>query len=81
MTQSPQLNQPNETPKEVNSPGFDLDSIPKPELSGHAWRQQGTQLICQSCPFTHMSFIPTDYQLYGIDDKGFPMIRKITVKS
>jgi hypothetical protein len=30
-----------------------------------------------SCPFTHATFIPVGYQLYGIDDDGKPMIRKI----
>lgn len=56
---------------------FDLGSIPQPQLSGHAWRQQGTQLVCESCPFTHSSYIPVDYQLYGIDDDGMPLIRKL----
>lgn len=56
---------------------FDVDSIPKPELAGHLWKQRGTQLTCESCPFTHTSYLPTDYQLYGIDKDGLPMIRKI----
>ena len=57
-----------------------LDELPKPELSGHQWLQMGTQLICQSCPFTHATYIEVGYQLYGIDDKGIPMIRKIEVR-
>jgi hypothetical protein len=56
---------------------FDLSFIPQPQLTGHAWRQQGTQLVCESCPFTHSSYIPVDYQLYGIDDNGMPQIRKL----
>jgi len=67
-------------PNQEASNGFDLNSIPKPELSGHAWRQQGTMLICQSCPFTHASHLPVGYQLYGIDERGYPLIRKVVVK-
>jgi hypothetical protein len=47
------------------------------ELAGHAWRQRGTELICESCPYTHASYIPPDKQLYGIDDRGLPMIRSV----
>jgi hypothetical protein len=54
-----------------------LDQLPQPELKGHAWRQRGTELICESCPFTHSSYIPPEYQLYGIDKDGMPMIRKL----
>lgn len=53
--------------------------IPQPQLTGHLWRQEGTQIICQSCPFKHASFIEPGYQLYGIDDAGMPMIRRIQV--
>jgi len=63
---------------------FDLSSFSRPDLTGHQWRQQGTMLICQSCTFTHTSAITdkdgnpaVDYQLYGIDDKGMPMFRKL----
>lgn len=56
---------------------FNLDDMPQPELAGHAWRQRGTELVCESCPFTHASYIPPDLQLYGIDDNGYPMIRKL----
>jgi hypothetical protein len=55
----------------------DLNQIPQPQLTGHSWRQQGTMIICQSCPFTHTSTIPIDYQLYGIDKEGMPLIRKL----
>lgn len=63
-------------PEEVSSQ-FDLASLPKPELSGHAWIQRGTMLVCQSCQFEHASFLEPGYQLYGIDPQGLPMIRKI----
>lgn len=59
---------------------INLDEMPKPELSGHQWLQLGTQLVCQSCPFKHATFIEPGYQLYGIDDKGIPMIRRIKVR-
>lgn len=59
----------------------DLNQIPKATLDGHMWRQEGTQLICQSCPFKHATFIEPGYQLYGIDDEGKPQIRKIVPSS
>ena len=59
----------------------DLEKLPKATLSGHMWRQEGTQLICQSCTFKHGTFIEPGYQLYGIDDNGSPMIRKISVNA
>jgi hypothetical protein len=72
-------NQPNEI-EESNELSISFDDLPQPELSGHAWRQQGTALICESCPFSHASFIPPEYQLYGINEKGEPMIRPIKVQ-
>jgi hypothetical protein len=72
---SKQSNQSSEPePKEVSS--YDLGQLPKPELTGHNWRQQGTQLICTSCPFEHASYLEPGYQLYGIDKQGLPLIRK-----
>lgn len=56
---------------------FDPKDIPAAELAGHAWRQRGTELICESCPFTHATYIPPDKQLYGIDERGYPMIRTV----
>lgn len=56
---------------------FNLEDFPEPELSGHLWRQEGNQLICQSCSFKHASFIEPGYQLYGITPDGLPMVRKI----
>lgn len=66
-------------PEEVSSE-FDLASLPKPELTGHGWVQRGTLLVCQSCEFEHGTHIDPGYQLYGIDEKGYPLIRKIDVK-
>lgn len=59
---------------------IDLDKLPEATLQGHMWRQEGTQLICQSCSFRHATFIEPGYQLYGIDDTGTPLVRKIVVK-
>lgn len=61
---------------EVEEHVLDMN-IPQPELNGHAWMQRGTQLICQSCPFTHASFLPPSHQLYGMSDDGTPLIRRI----
>lgn len=67
-----------ENKKEVISQ-IDLNEIPQPQLTGHAWVQRGTLLECRSCPFTHASYIPPGYQLHGIDDKGYPKIKKVDV--
>jgi hypothetical protein len=56
-----------------------LDDMPKAELAGHQWRQQGSLLICSSCPFSHSTHIGVDKQLFGIDANGLPMIRDIQV--
>lgn len=66
----------NELPKNEVLNELNLDEIPQPQLTGHMWRQEGTQLICQSCSFKHATFIPVGYQLYGIDKDGVPMVRK-----
>jgi hypothetical protein len=58
---------------------FDPSTIPEATLAGHNWRQRGTELVCDSCPFTHASYIPPGKQLYGINDQGLPMIRDIVV--
>lgn len=56
-----------------------LDELPKAELSGHQWLQLGNQLLCQSCSFSHATHITPGYQLYGIDERGIPMIRQIKI--
>lgn len=72
-------NEPNNLSNGVLN-GLDLSNLPQATLQGHMWRQEGTQLICQSCSFKHATFIEPGYQLYGLDEKGAPMIRKIEVK-
>jgi hypothetical protein len=54
---------------------LDLDALPRPEIAGHAWLQQGTLLMCKSCPFSHATTIPVGYQLYGVNEKGEPLLR------
>ncbi len=73
---SPQ-NDPNQEVEHEVINTFNLDDMPQAELTGHAWIQRGTELTCQSCPFRHASYIPPDYQLYGIDERGYPLIRKL----
>jgi hypothetical protein len=75
-----QSNQPNEAAQPEGAANeisaFDLSEMPQPQLTGHAWRQRGTELVCESCPFTHSAYIPPGYQLYGIDDNGYPKFRR-----
>ncbi len=73
--QSNQSNEPQEPNYETSR--LDLDSLPQPQLTGHAWRQQGTALVCESCPFSHASYLPMGFQLYGISEDGQPMIRRL----
>jgi hypothetical protein len=56
---------------------IDLDQLPKPQLNGHMWQQSGNILTCMSCPFTHTTFLSADYQLYGFNEDGSPIIRKV----
>lgn len=71
--------EPIQLPKQEEIYVTDLDALPQPQLAGHQWRQLGSMLQCDSCPFRHTQFIPPEYQLYGIDEKGIPMIRKIEI--
>lgn len=77
---NPKSQNSNEEPTDVYEHSFDLSSIPEVQLSGHQWIQMGNELRCTSCSFTHGTYISSDYQLYGIDDSGKPLIRKIVVK-
>lgn len=74
--QSTQSNQPKEVNDTVLS-SINLNDIPRPDLSGHAWIQRGAELSCKSCPFEHTSYLPPQYQLYGIQEDGIPKLRKI----
>lgn len=72
---------PSQPPKneEKETREFDLDEIPQVQLTGHQWVQQGARILCRSCPFEHSSYIPPNYQLYGTDKEGLPIIKKLDV--
>lgn len=69
------MNQNNE--EQAYDQRINLDELPKPQLNGHMWRQQGNSLICMSCPFIHTTFISADQQLVGFDDQGRPIIKTL----
>ena len=72
-----QLPQSKENEQEITSE-IDLSELPQPQLAGHGWKQQGAMLLCETCPFTHTSFLPSaDYQLMGIGEDGMPIIKKL----
>lgn len=56
-----------------------VKNIPPAKVSGHVWRQHGTELRCEACEFAHSTFIPVGYQMYGEKEDGTPMLRKIVV--
>lgn len=70
MPSTPQKNEKEESE-------FNLNEIPRVELTGHLWVQRGAQIICDSCPFKHSSYLPPGYQLYGTDKEGLPIIKKL----
>lgn len=49
----------------------------KRSMSGHSWRQRGTEVYCESCPFHHAFYLPPGNILTGIDDDGNPIVSKI----
>lgn len=69
-----------DTPKLEETKLFDLADLPPVDMSIHQWRQQGTRLYCTSCPSEHATILDDiDLQLYGIDEKGLPLFRKVEV--
>lgn len=63
--------------EEKETKEFDLDGLPQVQLTGHQWIQRGAQILCNSCPFEHASYIPPGYQLFGTDEGGLPIIKKL----
>jgi hypothetical protein len=49
----------------------------KASMSAHSWMQQGTEIICDSCPFKHSFYLEPGQILKGIDEEGMPIIDKI----
>lgn len=50
----------------------------KASMSAHSWIQQGTEVICDSCPFKHSFYLEPGQILKGIDEEGMPIIDNIT---
>lgn len=67
-----------ELPKDVDVEAL-VKSLPTPTLAGHTWKQYGTEVRCDSCPFPHSTIIPVGYQLYGVKEDGTPMFRAVVV--
>ncbi len=42
----------------------------------HAWVMRGRgKLVCTSCEYPHVSYIPMNKTLVGIDDEGNPILK------
>ena len=60
---------------------FDISDMPEVSFTNHKWRQEGTRVSCQSCATPHAFILDSpDTQLYGIDEKGLPLFKQVTVK-
>lgn len=42
------------------------------------WKQMGNYIWCTNCPNQHGDKIPPEYLLQGTDEKGLPILTKIT---
>lgn len=80
-----QKNQPNQNPKsrekryESSISLDDLDKLRKEareQMQGHLWRQSGTIIHCESCPFDHAFYVEPGVILTGIDKDGNPILGK-----
>lgn len=47
-------------------------------MQGHSWMQRGTQVVCESCPFSHGFYIEPGKILKGIDENGNPIIDNVS---
>lgn len=47
------------------------------QMQGHAWRQRGTEVYCESCPFSHAFYLPPGMILQGTDEDGKPILTKV----
>ena len=72
--------EPNNDKKEVLvEPYHDEGPInPNPviDMKGHQWKQQGTAIVCVSCPLRHRFYIPVGVILKGINEEGLPILKK-----
>jgi len=55
----------------------DMWAKARASMQGHSWMQRGTEVVCDSCPFTHSFYLAPGNILKGIDEKGMPIIDKI----
>lgn len=46
--------------------------------ANHKWSQVGNRLICECEIGKHSTLVPTDVLLKGTDDKGLPILTKIS---
>jgi hypothetical protein len=54
------------------------EALEKAKNTRHAWVMKGRgKLTCTSCPFPHVSYIPMNKTLVGIDDKGNPLLKTL----
>ena len=58
-----------------------LETLPKPGIVGHQWRQKGPYLVCSSCPIKHAVWIGMERQLIGFNEDGTPLLRRIEKRS
>lgn len=42
----------------------------------HVWKQQGTSIICSSCPARHGLNIKVNEMMVGVDENGMPLLAK-----
>ena len=53
------------------------EALEKAKSARHAWVMKGRgKLTCTSCDFPHVSYIPTNLVLAGIDSDGKPILQK-----
>lgn len=45
----------------------------------HGWIQQGPYLICKTCELDHATYIGIDKHLMGLDEKGQPILEKVSI--
>lgn len=79
--------QPNQNPKRNREDKYEssisLDDLAKlreearEQMQGHSWRQSGTVIHCESCPFDHAFYVDPGVLLTGIDEEGNPILDKV----
>lgn len=57
---------------------YEVEDLPMPSLRGHAWRQYGNKLECQSCSVPHAAFLQPGTYVSGNTADGTPVVSQIT---